>query len=342
MQRPGRRRFLYDAATAGLAAATLPLLAECGWRSSEERSVPRIGYLVPWFSAPPNPLDAAFREGLHARGYVEGETVAIAQRNADGADERMGTLARELVDLPVRVLVTVGPPAAFGARRATRTIPIVMAGGNADPVGTGLVRSLDRPGGNLTGVALGPLELFTEKLAALLKEVLPHATRVALLWNPNAEGPFGSSGSARRAAAAAGAVGLAVEPLEVRTVDELAAALATRDFSGVQALWVWEASPWLPSAPRVVDLATRARLPVVATFREWAVAGALLTYGPSIRAAQVRAAYYVDRILRGATPAELPVERPTTFELVVNRATARGLGLAVPPALLAQATEVIE
>ena len=255
-----RRWFIEAVAKLSVATFGLPLSAGCGDRSAapQRQSVklPRVGYLASGSGSPPGAWDQAFLDGLRELGYREGENVAVATRFAEGNEERLAEFAAELVRLPVNVLVTSGPVATATARQATTTIPIVMAAGSDDPVGAGWITSYARPGGNLTGVAVAPARLFTEKLPALIKEAIPDAARVAILWNAAQSGPFrGTPGGPvpRHAAAliaAAQAVGLELEPVDVLRPDGLDEAFAAFTATGVAALWIYEQPLWALHAAR--------------------------------------------------------------------------------------------
>lgn len=276
----------------------------------------------------------AFRRGLSEHGYVEGRNVAIESRWADGDTTRLPGLAAELLRLGPDVIVTSGPATAV-AKRATDTIPIVMAAG-FDPVATGLVASLARPGGNLTGASIF-LEELVAKRVQIVKEALPRVTRVgALLVRASP-----ASASLRQAMDdASRLVGVAVEPFEVRDTAELGTAFAAMSGSGIGALVVGDHTIFVADAARIAGLATTRRLPSIG-FVEYAVAGGLFAYGVDFPDLWHRAAATVDRILKGAKPADLPIQRPTRFEFVVNLRAAHALGLTVPPALLQRADEVI-
>jgi len=300
--------------------------------------VSRIGWLSAGFPRPDRdpPVDA-FRQGLRELGYVEGQNLVIEYRGAEGRDERLPDLAAELVRLHVDVLVAVGPIATRAAQHATRTLPIVMTG-TADPVGAGFVASLARPGGNITGVSLLMAELPGKRLE-LLKETVPQSTRVAVLANP--DNPVYEA-LRNNLTVAARALGLHLHVVEVHSADELDPAFAAVTREGADALMVLSDPALMDNLRgRVADLAATHRLPAMYGWRELVVAGGLMSYGPSLPDMFQRAASYVDRILKGAKPADLPVEQPTKFELVINLKTAQALGITFPPTLLIQADEVI-
>jgi putative ABC transport system substrate-binding protein len=283
-------------------------------------------------------LQAAFLQGLRELGYVEGQNLVLARRDAEGQLDQLPALAVELVRLPVDVIVTAsGVPATRAAMQATTTIPIVMAEAG-DAVGTGLVSSLARPGGNVTGLSLISPDLVRKRLE-LLKEVVPMMARVAVLYNPMF--PATVLGL-REVQAAAPALGLTILPIEVRTPDEFDEQLATMLPLGADAL-LTPGDPFTSAHHRrILTFAATHRLPTVCGALHFAEVGCLIAYSTSHAALYRRAAYYVDKILKGTKAAELPVEQPMTFELVINLKTARVLGLTIPPTLLFQANEVIQ
>jgi putative ABC transport system substrate-binding protein len=279
----------------------------------------------------------AFRHGLRDLGYVEGQNIALEYRFAAGQNERLPELAAELVHLQVDMIVTNSGAAAQAARDATETIPIVMAAGG-DLVRLGVVASLAQPGGNLTGLSIMTQELDGKRLE-LLKEALPHVSRVAVLWN--ASNPARPD-AFREIEATARGLGLQLHSLAVWHPDELDSAFAAMSREGAEALiTLGDAVLWNQRA-RVVALAAQHRLPAVFDAREFADAGGLMAYGPHVPDSYRRAASFVDKILKGAKPADLPVEQPTKFELVLNLTTAKALGIMMPPSLLLLADEVIQ
>jgi ABC-type uncharacterized transport system substrate-binding protein len=311
-------------------------------RAEHASKVARIGFLATGSLASPEQeviLDA-FRRGLRERGYVEGQNIAVEYRAADGAIERFPELAKELVRLNLDLIVASNTPAARAAKAATTTIPIVVPV-MGDPVADGLVISLARPGGNVTGMTfLGP-ELATKRLE-LLKQALPAVSRIAALWHPGAYGEFTMKQMMGNMEAAAGALLVRLQLVEVRGPGEFDSAFMAMAREQAEALIVFP-SPMLFSERRhIVDLATRRRIPSIAMAREFAELGGLMAYGASLRDLFRRAGIYVDKILEGTKPADLPVQQPTKFELVINLKTARTLGLEVSPTVLATADEVIE
>jgi putative tryptophan/tyrosine transport system substrate-binding protein len=294
-----------------------------------------IGVLGSGSPGPLAPFVAAFRQGLSETGYVEGQNVAIEYRWAEGHYERLAELAADLVGRKVDAILAVGgTPPALAAKAATSTIPIVFSSG--DPVGFGLVASLARPGGNLTGVSSYEL---TPKRVEMLAELVPRAKVVALLVNPSnaiAEPMI------RNAQEAARAKGLELQILKASTESEIDAAFATLVALHAGALVLPSDTFFNSRLDQLVALAARHAVPAIYDWREYAAAGGLISYGPSRTGAHRLSGIYVGKILKGAKPADLPVQQPTTFELVVNLKTAIALGLTVPPSILARADEVLE
>jgi putative ABC transport system substrate-binding protein len=308
-----------------------------GFRSHAQppTKVHRIGILTPASEAS-TPLWEAFRQGLRELGYVEGQNILLEYRFAAGQPERFAALAAELVRLPVDLLVTDSTPATQAAKQATSTIPIVMTASGA-PVEAGVVASLAHPGGNVTGLSVMAPGLGGKRLE-LLKEAVPNISRVAVLWS---SGNLTSPPQWRELEAAAHDLGVQLQPLEVPHPTELDSCFTAMTTAGAQALiTLADAVLWNQRA-RVVALAAQHRLPAIFPEREFADAGGFMAYGPSVPESFHRAASYVDRILKGAHPGDLPVEQPTKFELVINLKTAKALGLTIPPSLLFQADEVI-
>ena len=316
-----------------LATAVLLLAVSVAGHAQQAGKTYRIGF-VSFLS--PGTTFAAFREGLKELGYVEGKNVVIESRFAEGRHERLPDLVDELLRLKVDVLLAASPPAALAAKKATTTVPVVFAG-VADPVGRGIVPSLARPGGNITGVVAG---MGTSgKLVELLKEAVPGMSRVALLSDP-AE-PL-SAQVVRQIQDAARALKLKVDVLDVGNTVDLDRAFATIGASGVQGMIVTSAPFLFASRVRIADFAASRRLPTVQPSRPFAEAGGLMTYGGSLEASYRRAAAHVDRILKGAKPADLPVEQPMRLEMVINLRTAKAIGLKIPPSLLLRADHIIE
>ncbi len=298
--------------------------------------VARIGYLTTTGGSG-SPLPEAFRQGLQDLGYVEGKTIAIAYRSAEGKPERLPALAAELVQLPVDVIVAQSGQVAQVAKDATTTIPIVMVSG-ADPVTIGLVASLARPGGNLTGVSLMSAELAGKRLE-LLQEAMGSLGRVAVLWN--ARDAF-MTNIFSEIQTAAPVLGVTVQPLGVQEAKDIDSAIATMTEERPDALFMITDVVTSRYMRQVLDFAAQHQLPTMFQNRGPVAEGGLMYYGPSLTDAYRRAASYVDRILKGAKPGDLPVEQPMKFELVINLKAAKALGLTIPPTLLFQADEVIQ
>ena len=302
-------------------------------------AVPKVGYLSVGSASDPRrvTLLGAFQQGLRDLGYIEGKNILVEVRFADGDYDRIPALAAELVRLKVDIIVAYSTVATQAAQNATRSIPIVMTS-VVDPVTTGLVANLGQPGANVTGLSLMAPELVGKQLQ-LLKELVPKVDRVAVLWNPaNASG----RPQLREAEAAARKLGLSLQPLEVRGPDDIDRAFAAMTRERARAVLVLVDGVLVDNRSRIASLAEKARLPAVYGLREHAEAGGLMVYGASPADLNRRAAIFVDKILKGAKPADLPVEQPTKFELVINLKTAKALGLTIPPALLARADEIIQ
>jgi putative ABC transport system substrate-binding protein len=311
----------------------VPLAAE----AQAPAKVPRIGFLS---ARPPtdNPYFLeAFRQGLRELGYVEGQNIATEYRFAEGRPERLPALAAELVRLKVDVIVTAGTPAPLAAKQATSTIPIVFAVAG-DPVGEGLVASLARPGGNITGLSSISPEVVGKQLE-LLKEIAPKVSRVAVLQNPS---NYGHPPMLRQAEGAARALGVQLHIVQAGSLAEIDAAFAAMRSQRAGGVLVLRDPLFLAQRTQIAAIAAKNRLPAVYGFREQAEAGGLMAYGSSVPLMYRRAATYVDKILKGAKPADLPVEQPTKFELVINLKTAKALGLAIPPSLLQRVDELIQ
>jgi putative ABC transport system substrate-binding protein len=308
--------------------------------------VHRIGFLSPSSPSDPERLAspfgegglAAFRQGMRDLGYAEGQNISIEPRWAEGRFERLPDLAAELVRLKVDVIVSVVTQATLAAKNATRTIPIVLVAAG-DPVGSGLVPNLARPGGNVTGPSTMYAELAGKQLE-LLMTTAPKVSRVAVLWNPaNAAWQVQML---RQTENAARALGLQRQLLEARGPDELEGAFAAMTRERANALLVQVDVIFALHAQRIADLAAKHRMPAMYGAKEHVGAGGLMSYAPNVLDVFRRAATYVEKILRGAKPGDLPVEQPTAFELVINLKTAKALGLKIPPSVLARADQVIE
>jgi putative ABC transport system substrate-binding protein len=295
---------------------------------------PRIGILTPTFD--PYPVLEAFRHGLRDLGYVEGQSIALEYRFAEGKFEQLPALAAELVSRKVDVILADGGQATAAAQHATGTIPIVFPA-VPDPVGQGLVASLARPGRNITGLSFDDPEIMGKRLE-LLTEAVPGITRVAYLWHAARIGPH----ALQEVETAARALGVQLHPVEVRDPYPFDQAFATIAEAHADALITLPSAVFADRRTQIVALALKTRLPGIFPEKEYVEAGGLMSYGPSIVANFHRAATYVDKILKGTQPADLPVEQPTTFELVINRKTAQVLGLTIPSVLLFQADKVIQ
>ena len=317
-----RREFLY---VLGSVAAYWPHSA-----LAQRISPPRLGVLL---VGNREPFSKLFSDGLRDLGYIDGQNIQIEFRSAEGKLGLLPELAADLVRLKVDVIVASETPAVQAAKRATSEIPIVMAP-SGDPVGTGLIASLARPGGNITGLSAATAELAGKSLE-LIREVIPGASRVAALADPTNSftKPF-----LEQINLAAQTIGIAIQVVMVRGTEEFSAAFEELSRKKIEAVIV---QPTLPRAP-ILELVQKHRIPAVSGNRAFADAGGLMSYAGSLADRYRNAAPYVDKILKGAKPAELPVQQPTKFELVINLKTAKALGLTVPPSLLARADEVIE
>jgi putative ABC transport system substrate-binding protein len=300
---------------------------------------PRVGVLAPEAADRPHPETDALVEGLRALGYVDGKTVALVMRWAGGEDA-LPRLAAELAALEVAVIVAPAPPAARAAAAATRTIPIVMRA-TTDPVSAGFTASLARPSRNITGVSSVSAALYPKRLE-LLKELVPGLAQVVVLWNPQGTGGPDRRHDLAQVQAAATLLGLTLRPITVEHGDDIAPALAAAVQAGAQALLPLRDPTIVGNDRRIAELARDSRLPAIYDDRAFVETGGLASYGPNLAALHRRLAVYVDRILKGARPADLPIEQPTEFELVINQRTATAMGFTVPPALLARADAVIE
>jgi putative ABC transport system substrate-binding protein len=326
-----RRYFLLTSLAAGVLAVPLAAAAQ------RPRSPARLGLLTSSTAERDKERLEALYQGLHDLGWIDGRNITITRRLAGGRFDRLPALAAELVRLNPDVLVVAGAPAAQAAKNATRTIPIVMTNA-ADPVGTGLVASLARPGGNVTGLSDFNAGVVVKRLE-ILKEIVPTASRVAALLNPtNPTNPL----QFKLIQEAAPALRVSLSSLEARNPEDIDGAFARMRTDATEALVIM-GDPMLGSQlRRMSDLSLRIRLPSTYAAREWSEGGGLVSYGPSFEDLFRRAATYVDKILKGAQPADLPVEQPTKFDLVINLKTAKALGLTIPPSLLLRSDQIIE
>ena len=321
-----RRTFLCGLTLGTLAA---PLAAE----AQQAIKVPRVGFI----SDTRQPWDDGFREGLRELGYVAGQSIAIEYRYGEGQFERLPGLAAELARLNVDVIVAAGTQAISAAKQSTRVIPIVMAV-TADPIGSGFVASLARPGGNITGLTSLSPDISGKRLE-LLKEIVPSLSRVGVLWN---KGNPDNAKQLREAESAANTLRLEIHHVEVRNADDFDKAFSAIVSARVGALYALGDNLFATNRKRIVGFTAKNKLALMLTTRQGAEAGALVAYGTNFFDLFRRAATYVDKILKGAKPADLPVEQPTKFELVINLTTAKTLGLTIPQSLLLRADHVIE
>jgi putative ABC transport system substrate-binding protein len=313
--------------TLGLFLAPDPSHAQAGAKTL------RVGMLTPSFD--PHSGFEGFRQGLRDLGYVEGQSIALEYRFAEGKLERLPDLAAEFVRLKVDIILADGGAAARAAQQVTETLPIVFTG--SGPVYQGLVASLARPGGTITGLTMQDPELMGKRLE-LLKAAVPGVTRVAYLWDAN---PL-TARNLQEAETAARALDLQLYPVEAQEPSLFAQAFATMAEAHADALITMPSASFFTRRTQLADFAAQTRLPAIFPEREFAEAGGLMAYGPSVRAIFYRAATYVDKILKGVKPADLPVEQPTKFEPVINLKTAKALGLTMPPTMLFLADEVIQ
>jgi putative ABC transport system substrate-binding protein len=327
------RRTFMAMLTGGLVVA--PFAAE----AQQAAKIARIGCLAGNLAAFPH-LPEAFRQGLRDLGYVEGRNVVIEYRDAEGKYDRLPALAAELVALKVDVILAGGTPQALAAKQATRTLPIVCAS-VADPVGSGLVTSLARPGGNVTGLS-NLLPDLVGKCLEQLKQAVPGVSRVAVLWHPGNLGERTERDMLKGAEVAGRALGVRLQVVEARGPADFDRAFSDMTRGRAGALTVLPSAMFNTERRRLVDLAAKNRLPAVYISRESVDAGGLMSYGPDLADMFRRAATYVDKILKGTKPGDLPVEQPTKFELIINLKTAKVLGLTIPQSLLQRADEVIQ
>ena len=311
-----------------------------GVESQQPKKVPRIGYLSLLLPAHESTRSEAIRLALRELGYIEGQNIAIEYRYAEGKRDRFPELAAELVRLKVDIIVAAGgDPLILAAKNATKTIPIVMVGPGIDPVELGLVESLARPGGNITGLTNIAPQLGGKRLE-LLKEAVPKVARVAVLYEP-ASRP--SSLEVKEVLpVAARALRLTIQPLEVRSADDFERVFAALRKQRPDGFYVTTGGLMMANQKRIVDLVLKSRIPSMYQSREFVDAGGLMSYGADIADSYRRVAYFVDRILKGAKSADLPVEQPTKFEFIINLKTAKQIGLTIPPNVLARADKVIK
>jgi putative ABC transport system substrate-binding protein len=327
----GRRKFL---ATLGGAAAAWPLAA----RAQQSAKVWRIGWIWIGRSAGISPELAGFRQGLRDFDYVEGKNIIVEYRFAEGRRDRIADLVAELMQIGPDVLVGLGNPVITALKNATTTIPIVFMTG--DPIAAGYVASMARPGGNMTGVSMMQgIEGLTAKRIELLKEIVPSATRLGVMFNPDSPT---AAGDLTQAEQAAKRLNLFVRSFPTRRAEEIEPAISALARDRVDCMYIQPAPPVPAFVQEIGALLLKHRIPAISELRDLARGGAVLSYGPNLFESTRRQVYFVDRILKGAKPADLPVEQATKLELVINLKTAKALGLEIPPTLLARADEVIE
>jgi putative tryptophan/tyrosine transport system substrate-binding protein len=308
--------------------------------AQQAKKVPRIGYLSNVDPSRESTRAEAMKMALRELGYIEGQNIAFEYRYAEGKRDRLPELAAELVRLKVDIIVALGgDPLILAAKNATKTIPIVMTGGGIDPVEAGMVESLARPGGNVTGITNISVELGGKRLE-LLKEAVPKLARVAVLSDP--ANPPDIRGLKEVLPVAARALKLTIQPWEVRSADDFEKVFAALNKQRPDGLYVPGGLLMNANQKRIVGFALKSRLPSVYNRREAVDAGGLMSYGADLTGNYRRVAYYVDRILKGAKPADLPVEQPKKFELVINLKTAKQIGLTIPPEVLARANRLIK
>jgi putative tryptophan/tyrosine transport system substrate-binding protein len=309
--------------------------------AQQPKKITRIGYLLAGDPTSESARFEAIRLALRERGYIEGENIAVVYRYSQGKNDRLPELAADLVRLQLDIiLASGGVPAIQAAKNATKTIPIVMTGGGGNPVKAGLIESLARPGGNITGITYLSGELGGKRLE-LLKEAVPKLVRIAVLYDPAS--PSSALEVKEEIPVAARALGLTVWSWEVRDADGFEKAFAALSKERPDGLYVLGGASLMRANRKLIaGLALKSRLPSVYSVREYVEAGGLISYGADLADSYRRVAYYVDRILKGAKPADLPVEQPTKFELVINLKTAKQIGVIIPPEVLARANRLIK
>ena len=306
-------------------------------QAQQPKKIPRIGVLSLGALSSRRDIIEAFQQGLRELGYIEGQNIQVEYQYAGGSVERLAEVAADLVRLKVDVIAAINTPATEAAKRATTTIPIVMAGGS-DPVATGLVSSLARPGGNITGVTIMNVETAGKRLE-LLKETRSNISPVAVLWNGNNPG---TALVFKQTQLGAQQLGLQLQSLEVKSVNDLESAFKAATRGGANALVLVASSPIVDHLKQIADFAAKNRLPSIYDRGDFPEAGGLMSYGSNPADTYRRAATYVDKILKGAKPGDLPIERPTKFELVINLKTAKQIGLTIPQSVLYRADKVIK
>ena len=319
-----------------LALCTMLFALSLSAEAQRSAKIPRVGYLT---GATPDGISArieAFRQGLRELGYLEGKNIVIEYRYADLKSDRLSALAAELVRLKVDIIITAGPPATRAAKEATSTIPIVMAA-DSDPVASGFVASLARPGGNITGLSTLAPELSGKQLE-LLKEIVPKLSRVAVLGTSTRPG---TGQALKEVELAAGALKVKLQYLDVLDPKDIETAFRAASKGRAEAVLVLAGPIFFSQRTQLADVAVKSRLPAIYSNSQHVIDGGLMTYGPSLPDLDRRAATYVDKILKGRTPADLPVEQPMKFEFIVNLKAAKQIGLTIPPNVLVRADKVI-
>jgi putative ABC transport system substrate-binding protein len=336
-QATAQRSVTVGTATSLLLVLAALLFAVCfPAEAQQSKKVPRIGVLAQSSAYFLSTQLEAFRLGLREAGYVEGQNIAIEYRYAEGKLDRLPALAGELIQLNVELIVAAATPAALAAKNATKEIPIIFET-IGDPVASHIVATLATPGANITGVTMGGAELYGKRLE-LLKEIIPKLTRAAILWNPVTT----SAEFLKETEAAAHALKLQIQSLQVRSPAEIEPAFAAATRRKTGAMMITQSPPITTYSQRIVDLAAKHRLPVIYPQRQWPDSGGLMSYGSDVDDSYRRLASYVDRILKGAKPGDLPVERSMKFEFVINLKTAKQIGLTIPSNILARADRVIQ
>jgi putative ABC transport system substrate-binding protein len=325
------------AAVLSILFVVVPLAVAVIAEAQQPAKIPRIGFLITSSPSTIAPRMDAFRQGLRELGYVEGKNIVIERRHADGKSDRLPALAVELVNLKVDVIVTSGPTATRPAKEATSSIPIVMTFDD-DPVGSGFVASLARPGGNITGLSTLSPEISGKQLE-LLKEIVPRLGRVAVIGTSTRQG---TSQTLKEMELAAGVLGVKLQYLDIQSPKDIETAFRVASKERADAVLVLQSPVLYSQRVQIADLALKSRLPVISSRREFVEDGGLMSYGVSTFDLDRRAATYVDKILKGAKPADLPVEQPTKFELIINLKAANQIGLTIPPNVLARADKVIK
>jgi putative ABC transport system substrate-binding protein len=329
---------------AGMATKTIAVLlvglALASFRLAEAQQpgkVPRVGVLLPSSAHVLWTQLEAFRQGLRDRGYLEGQNIVIEYRYAEGELDRLPSLANELVRIKVDVIVVSSTPAVWAAKNATKEIPIVFHT-IGDPVASGVVASLARPGGNITGLTMGGAELYGKRLE-LLKETIPKLSQAAILWNPTSTG---IQQNVKETQAAAQVLKLQIQSLEIRNPGDIEPAFETAIRSKTGAMLVTQSPPITTYPKRIIDIAVKRRLPVIYPQGQWPDSGGLMSYGANVNDSYRQLATYVDRILMGGKPADLPVERARKLEFIINLKAAKQIGLTIPPNVLVRADKVIK